>query len=295
MRCCSSCPGQASARAAGLPSFRTIQEKSSTDAATPPTSVTTRASGRSCRGRGVGEDASRDARRHKRAHEVGAAALVLARARLAVLVASDRDVLGAVVGGERGAAQGEHGRGKGDDARDRLAGGRREPAAAEAAHDERARPEGGRHPRALVREPGVGQRAAHDGHEREHLGDPRRAAQERRCDVGGDERLAPGGDLEDAVLAAHGAGPVPGAVHEHAVLERKSSQANATLHRVESTYGRQADPTVRARSQRNCVPSSRSSTGMRSSAEWMRRPASSDDIVRMGKKPYAIVPNASRR
>ncbi len=40
--------------------------------------------------------------------------------------------------------------------------------------------------------------------------------------------------------------------------------------------------------------SSRSSTGMRSSAEWMSVAETSAGIVRMGKKPYATVPNASR-
>ena len=46
------------------------------------------------------------------------------------------------------------------------------------------------------------------------------------------------------------------------------------------------------RSQR--TPSSRSSTGTRSSAEWMSRAAVSESIARAGKKPYATVSNACR-
>ena len=53
------------------------------------------------------------------------------------------------------------------------------------------------------------------------------------------------------------------------------------------------------RSAARCVaeelgPSSRSSTWMRSSAEWTSSDATSGSIVRIGKKPYATVPNASR-
>src|SRR5205823_3721602 len=46
-------------------------------------------------------------RRKERADEVRAAALVLLRAQLAVLVGPDRDVLGAMIGGEVGAAKRE--------------------------------------------------------------------------------------------------------------------------------------------------------------------------------------------
>ena len=50
----------------------------------------------------------------------------------------------------------------------------------------------------------------------------------------------------------------------------------------------------RAAARRKSTPSPRSSTWVRSSAEWIRRAASSISIVRIGKKPYATVPNASR-
>ena len=57
--------------------------------------------------------------------------------------------------------------------------------------------------------------------------------------------------------------------------------------------GRQAR-SVRATWRKQRTPSSRSSTATRSSAECTRRAASWGSIVRIGKKPYATVPNASR-
>ena len=56
------------------------------------------------------DDVRHGSRHEQRPEQVRAAALVLLRARLAVLVAADRDVLGAVVGGQLAAAQREHGR-----------------------------------------------------------------------------------------------------------------------------------------------------------------------------------------
>src|SRR5512133_237499 len=53
-------------------------------------------------------------------------------------------------------------------------------------------------------------------------------------------------------------------------------------------------PICRATCRRKRTPSSRSSTAIRSSAEWTRRAATSGSIVRIGKKPYATVPKASR-
>ena len=53
-------------------------------------------------------------------------------------------------------------------------------------------------------------------------------------------------------------------------------------------------PTAMAAWRRKRTPSSRSSTGTRSSAEWISRAAVSASIVRIGKKPYETVPNASR-
>src|SRR4029078_6241467 len=53
------------------------------------------------------------------------------------------------------------------------------------------------------------------------------------------------------------------------------------------------DSNVRAAWRNHARPSSRSSIGMRSSAEWMIW-AISSGCIRIGKKPYATVPNASR-
>src|SRR5205085_786872 len=58
-------------------------------------------------GRTRDEEIRKRRREDDRADEMAAAALVLLRAVLAVLVRADRDVLGAVVGGEVGAAQRE--------------------------------------------------------------------------------------------------------------------------------------------------------------------------------------------
>ena len=68
-----------------------------------------------------------------------------------------------------------------------------------------------------------------------------------------------------------------GPVHEHAVGKRHPAQADPRLsaHR----------PRVAATWRRNRTPSSRSSTAIRSSAEWISRAASSGSIVRIGKKP----------
>ena len=126
-RCCSSWPGRASARASGWRSLATIQEKTSVAAATEPTPAARRAAGRRRFGARGGEGAADDGRRQQRADHVGAAALVLPRARRAVLVAADGDVLGAVVLGEGGPAQGRDRRTEREHCGDGLLRERREP------------------------------------------------------------------------------------------------------------------------------------------------------------------------
>src|SRR5580765_1339754 len=66
------------------------------------------------------EDVADGGRREHRAGEMRAAALVLAGARLAVLVAADRDVLGAVVRGKLAAAEREDTRREREQAGDQL-------------------------------------------------------------------------------------------------------------------------------------------------------------------------------
>ena len=57
---------------------------------------------------------------HERPDEMPSAALMLLRGALAMLVGADRDVLGAVVGGELAGAQREHRRRDGHDRREEL-------------------------------------------------------------------------------------------------------------------------------------------------------------------------------
>ena len=88
------------------------------------------------------------------------------------------------------------------------------------------------------------------------------------------ELLAAGG--EEAALAQVGLDPLEGAVRG-AELEHRHFSASE-----------------RAAARRNSTPRPRSSTCVRSSAEWISRAATSVSIVLIGKKPYATVPNASR-
>ena len=280
-RCWSSCPGRASARASGwrcvgAPSRRRPRPRRRR-APTPAA----RARGRAqALRRARGERAPDRGRREQRADHVRAAALVLPRARLAVLVAADRDVLGAVVLGEVGAAQRDHRRAEREDGGDRLLRQRREPrprgrpAIADHAPGHRAE-----HAGPLERELRLGQAPPHlaGGARRSRPPAPGRAARRLRTST---ERsgFSPDGDLQLAVLGAHGARPVARPVHEDAVREGHAPEPDRLLfaHR----------PRVAARrARRNRTPSSRSSTAMRSSAEWMSLAATSGSIVRMGKKP----------
>ncbi len=91
-------------------------------------------------GRPRGKHVPDRARGEHRADEVRAAPLVLAWARLAVLVAPDRDVLGAVVGGKLAAPQRQNRRPERDDTADELLRDVAEPRPAHAARHDR-RPE----------------------------------------------------------------------------------------------------------------------------------------------------------
>ena len=133
IRCCSSCPGRASAFASGWSGCRVIQPKTSTAAPTAPSGARDPGRPAEARGRPGGEDVARRRGGEQRADQVRAAAFVLLRALLAVLVRPDRDVLGAVVGGELAAAEREHGRSERERAGEELARRRR-----------RAGPSGGR-------------------------------------------------------------------------------------------------------------------------------------------------------
>ena len=163
--------------------------------------------------------------------EMRAAALVLPGPRLVVLVGADRDVLRPVVGGQLAAADRDRGGRERDGRGEELLRGRRErvrvpePAGRRCRAEQRAR-----HAGPLVREPGVGKRAAQDREQREDLGEPRGTAEEVDLDVGGPKRLATRGDAELTLLRADGAAPVARPVHEHAVLERHPTEANLFGH-----------------------------------------------------------------
>ena len=88
-RCCSSCPGQASARASGLSGLRVIQPKISVEAATAPSGAAARAGPRSCVGRLRGERRRRPPSVSEQRADAGASrsARAPSGARLAVLVA----------------------------------------------------------------------------------------------------------------------------------------------------------------------------------------------------------------
>jgi len=88
---------------------------------------------------------------------------------------------------------------------------------------------------------------------------------------------AQGAVIGFAVVGPDGAGPVPRAVHEHPVGQRHPAQADRRL-----SANR---PRVGATWRRNRTPGSRSSTAIRSSAEWTSRAAIPGSIVRIGKKP----------
>src|SRR6185503_16208769 len=83
-----------------------------------------------------------------------------------------------------------------------------------------------------------------------------------------------------------------------AARDEEAALAQVGLDQLERTFRRaqleHRYPSERAAARRNSTPSPRSSTCVRSSAEWMSREASSTSIVRNGKKPYATVPKASR-
>ena len=205
-----------------------------------------------------------------------AAALVLLRAFLAVLVRPDGDVLCSVVRGEVRAAHRNCGRADGQRGREDFLRSHREPAAADEAHRSRT-PDHGRHHRgALERKLRRGKATPDLGQEREDLRHPRGASDQAVLDLGRAQRLEPGGHLHATVLEADGAGPVAGPVHQNPVGESHPPEPNLVPAH---------SPSVRATCMRKRVPSSRSSTGMRSSAEWISAAATSDSIARMGKNP----------
>src|SRR5579884_1045165 len=236
------------------------------------------------RRRALGGEAAGEGRHQHRPDEVRAAALVLLRPRLAVLVAADRDVLGAVVGGDVAGAQGEERRCERERRAGSLARGRPETRASHPVRGERTAEHRGGDSGSLERKLGGQQRPLDRGQEREGLGKPRRTAQQRAADARGADALPPRRHPQAAVGEPDGAPPRLRAVHQHPVRERHASEPHAFRHG--RRVARQAEPqTARAACVNQRTPSSRSATGTRSSAEWMSRAAVSASSTRAGKKP----------
>ena len=183
------------------------------------------------RRRARGEQVAGGRGHEQRADQVRAAALVLLRALLAVLVRPDRDVLGAVVGGELAAAERHHRGRERERSREELACGAAESRrAAHGLDGERAHDRGCDHGRALERQPRLRQLPAQLGEHRERLRQPERAAQERLLDAGCEQPLARGRDLDLAVVVPDRAGPGVRPVHEHAVREGHPAETNLVAH-----------------------------------------------------------------
>ncbi len=229
-RCCSSWPGQASARAAGWlgvpghPAERLDRRRERPDGG-----------GRSRDGphRGgstLGGDVADGGGEQQRADQVRAAALVLLRAVGSVLVRADRHVLGPVVRGDLALAQDERGRRERQQRRRELAYGGRETRALQRLDCDDGRDHRHERARALHRERRLRQRALDRRQQREHLGDARRPTEQRRPHARRGEALVPRHDLQVTVGRAHGAGPRGRAVHEHPVLERHPAEPHLLLH-----------------------------------------------------------------
>ena len=204
---------------------------------------------------------------HRR-DEVGAAAVVLlvgvggVRGVVGRLVGGDRLVLDAVVLGQLAPAQGEH-RGRERDQRGRALPADPAQAPAQLGAAERRRGGHADHGRALERQLRGGQRALDQRDDRERLAEAHDAAHARHAVDAAHARLAAGGDLDLALLVAHGGRPVGRAVHEQAVAQGHPAQA-------ELAFGdRTQERSLLGSSWKKDAATPRSRTSMRSSSEWI--------------------------
>ena len=117
---------------------------------------------------------------YQRPDQVRAAAFVLLRRRPTALVAPDRHVLGAVIGGQLTAAQREDGRGQGGERGESLAKPRAHRRAADRRRGERSRAHGDHDRWPRKGELGPRESSLHNREQRERLDDPNRASDERR-------------------------------------------------------------------------------------------------------------------
>ena len=178
-------------------------------------------------------DVARHGAGEQRGDQVRAAALVLlvSLGRVgAELVAPDRLVLHAVIGGELAAAEREQ-RGCEAHCRDRRLAAERACAGAAHGLPNRSR---GRHRaeplQVLHRQLRLRQPALDDRQQRERLGQLRHPAQARHAlDPATDGRLLAGGDPDRAVADAHRRGPVGRPVDQQAVAQRHPAEAQPLL------------------------------------------------------------------
>ena len=170
----------------------------------------------------------------QRPDQVRAAPLVLLPARLAVLVRPDRDVLGAVVGGEA----------RSPAARASPAGATATPPSSSRAPGRAASTRRSRcaaSPAAII-EPSTagrsngsrasGQARRMRGSSSERVEQPGRAAEQRIGHAGAAQALLPRGDPELAVVGANRNRPRGRPVDEHAVLQRHAAEANLLVGHV---------------------------------------------------------------
>src|SRR3954468_4824039 len=154
-------------------------------------------------GREAGERVADRGRREQRADEMSAAALVLLRRTVAVLVPADRDVLRAVIVRELAAAQREHGRCEGKERYEQLLRGRPKTLAlAHALHGHARARDRREHAAVLHWQLRGRQRPLHLRQERHRLEQPRRPAEQRIAHLGRNQPLAPRDDLDLAVGVA---------------------------------------------------------------------------------------------
>ena len=184
-----------------------------------------RAAARTLR-RETGEHVADRRRRDERPDQMAAAALVLLRRALAVLVRADRDVLGAVIRASSEPRIAKHRRRERQQPGEQLLRRRPQPLRlADALHDDRRAGHRREHARALHRQlRAPGSFALHLRQERERLDEPGRAAQHRARHARRAETLQRGRDLEPPSRMADRARPRVRAVHEHAVRERHPAE-----------------------------------------------------------------------
>ena len=183
-----------------------------------------------------GEDVADRRRNEERAHEMPAAALVLLGRALPVLVATDRDVLRAVVRGELARAQRHHCGRDGDERRQQLPRDRPQLRLAQHADEYRRAEHRAERARVLHRQLRGRKLGLDLRQQQKRLGEPGGAAEQRALDPRRLQALARRCDLDAPVLVPDRARPRMRAVHEHAVRESHAAEPDFLLgHRLKGS------------------------------------------------------------